>query len=303
MRCSLPRLVRVVLAGAALQGGCGLPDIGGGRPTCGPGQACAPAQPCAPGDTTCAVDATSDAGPAADAGGIYAGGPDAGGEVGALSCAARFPGALRCDDFESGQLTGWGLHVEGAELAPTTARSRSGTHAVRGRVATAGQTGVAMLVHDLGGGVTSGELFLRAHFFLADPLAVSEWLILLELGTPAGVPYEKISADILAGDRHNLVSTLPEPHSGNTSAPATVKAGVWQCVGLHVVIAAAGGAGRAALTIDGQVVAQTAQGVATLPPGGIGTARFGLYAASGNVRPAEVFWDDVVVSRAPLPCD
>ncbi|MBX3269949.1 MAG: hypothetical protein KF729_06790 [Sandaracinaceae bacterium] len=237
------------------------------------------------------LDAATDAG--ADAG-VADGGTDAGPP--ASECAGRHAGALFCDGFEDLPLAAWsGVFGDGGASARTGTRSRLGAGALRAASTRAG--GYTGAFSNSPGGLASGELYLRAYYYVPSAQVIDGGISLMQLGQD-DAPYHHVGLSVDIGERSSMFMRIGAGTAYREGS--TFPRNRWVCLELHVTVSSSGGVIE--YFMDG-----TRQGRATdldtIPTGGYRQFTVGLPYSGIAQSPIEVFVDDVVFDVAPIGCD
>ena len=141
--------------------------------------------------------------------------------------------------------------------------------------------------------VHAGTVYLRALVKLPASVA-AETVTLLSAGE-AAPPYAGVAVGMSGGKFQLSLTTAGSYPVSNVVVPRDS----WHCLELAIAVSDAGGS--ATLRMDGTVV-QSVTGVDTRPAGGISNGNAGvLYLAPGGAS-AEVWFDELAMSAASLPC-
>lgn len=214
-------------------------------------------------------------------------------------------GVLACSGFEKPGFRDWaGTEAnDGGVLMRTAAMVHGGSAALRAESRAAER--FAVVVQDFEP-LLDGELHLRVHVWVPGGLA-TETMNILFIGDepnpsedPDG-PFVGVDINLANDGALQLFSPQNDPSriTGNQPIPRDR----WFCLQLSMQIAHADAArpGAIALSVDGRE-ALSASPFETLPEAGVSRVRAGIDWSSEQAAPFEVYMDDLVVSRKPLPC-
>ncbi len=227
-------------------------------------------------------------GPMADAGAT-----DAGQATSPCSAYAR---ALFCSSFEDPDFPEFTVRrAQGGAFVQDRAEVFRGSGSLR--ASTSAPSGFAALLVALDPPVVSGTLYLRAHVFV--PSTSSNDANVFFLGNADDdAAVVGIDMDLAATERPELFLLGYGDYA--SSPDVVVPRDQWFCY--QSEIAVADGSGRVTVSIDGTpAVALT--GVTTFPPGGIDILSVGIGWTSDAPTTATVYYDEVVLDDAPVPCE
>lgn len=215
-------------------------------------------------------------------------------------CAGITQPVIFCEDFEGSwprttvDISVWGT---GTVMEPVSVPAAM-VHAGKYSLLTKKDAGFgsAAAIHQLDAPITSGGLHFRTYINLtADPLPLTgqNFVVVLQLTAPAGDPepdWNKTGFDL--GPEGEVFLHCPSAGWINPGTKLVQKS--WACVEIQVSM----DSGAASLSIDGKQVQSCPAGRDRVPAGGYASATFGIT----SQHPAQVLYDDVVISRTPVGC-
>lgn len=201
---------------------------------------------------------------------------------------AACPGAILCEDFEDPTYPQWVDHLGtiGPDLGVVHGNARSM------RADNTAADLAAALSTTAFDGFTSGELYLRAWFFIPSSLAITKYNLLDADGDVSA------TGPVFLVDQSELRVYVP-------SASTTIVTGrlaprdQWFCIQLHVT---AGVAGAVELALNETGIA-TMSGIDTIPTGGYRTLGIGMLFMPKDQAAGTIYFDDLVASRDPVGCN
>jgi hypothetical protein len=164
------------------------------------------------------------------------------------------------------------------------------------RTSTSAPSGYAALLAPIDPPVVSGTLYLRAHLFI--PSSSSNDINALFLGnTDDDDATVGIDFDLADSERPELFLL---GYGDYASGGVVVPRDRWFCFQSEIVVSDK--AGSVTVSIDGEPAVSLA-GVVTRPPGGLDDLSVGIGWSSDAPTTAEVYYDQVVLDDAPVPCE
>jgi hypothetical protein len=218
--------------------------------------------------------------PSADAGVV----PDA-----SEGSCSSFPGALLCEDFESGDLDRWS-DVSGG-LAPTEAQAHGGSRSLA-----ASATEESFIAGEFAA-VTSDSLFVRA-YVRRDLASVTDSVTLLSLeAVDDAVWYTDL---FVLDDRAGVYLEWDSGSgdNGTESAPLDLSAG-WTCLTWEIDMEA----GAIRLAREGAPVASLEPPGEVAPSIGYNLLTVGVRDNDEQTTDGTWYFDSIVVDDAPIACD
>jgi hypothetical protein len=222
--------------------------------------------------------------------------PDAGVDAALSECAASYAGALACSDFESSMLdAGWDETVieNQGELEHSTLRSHSGESSLR--AASLDAMSVAVVSRELEP-VRDGELHLRAYLYVAASLPTDTINVFFIGASPQPDPFTGIDVNLKDGV---LQVFSPQADPVRQMGTLQIPRDQWFC--LRARIPLSDEAGVVELFANDQLALRATQ-IDTLPDAGVTQLRAGVDWSSEQSAFFELFIDDLVLDRAPVPC-
>lgn len=243
-----------------------------------------------------------------DAGPIDAGSPDAGpidaqvgdagtgdagtGDAGTPPCPA---GSIFCDGYEDPALGAWAYSVErGGTAERTTERRRSGEASLR-CTADGPMTKEARYSTTAPGAMRTGELWVRAHYFVPTTVTLVSGMSVVSL-SEREPPYQGAHV-FLDADSVDLVDAIG---SARVAGDRPFPRDRWVCLELHALLDET--AGALEVYVDGALVAQRS-GIDTVPTRGVEIAEIGIHYASVEQLGLELYVDDVAIAPTRTGCD
>jgi hypothetical protein len=142
--------------------------------------------------------------------------------------------------------------------------------------------------------VVDGELFVRWYLYLPSSVANPQMASVHVVDSifPFG--------GIIFGIQDGRPLTSSSITGGSIDGPVPVPRDRWFCVQLHIVISET--AGVVETTVDGEA-AGTLEDTDTLPQNNYRNLHAGLFATSLATGPQELWTDELVAAREPIPCE
>lgn len=204
------------------------------------------------------------------------------------SCLA-YSAAILCDDFETG-LGAWFTVVDGAnEVVRDTGFSRSGTASAH---FLATESGSARLIATGLGDITSGTFHARYYQWVPSATVI-ENVSMLHVVSDV-LPFPGL---ILIADTDGMYIQATIDSTFGPEVPMGVPRDKWVCIQATINVSTTG---SAAVALDG-IPSATFTGNTLPPPNGFSDIHIGAFLVQS--QPVETWVDDVVVDRAPIPCD
>ena len=221
---------------------------------------------------------------------------DAGPTLDDTSCDDVHAGAAFCDGYEDASLASWDYPIEENGAAThTTEQVYRGTGALRCETTSSSGTKAARYSVAALRGVTSGDVWFRAYYYLPSSVVVDGSISLVALAESRS-PYDGAHLRIRAGALDLEMEVAGVVGSGATSLPRDR----WVCVELRMTVHDVSG------VLEGYVegaLAVRAEPVDTRPARGITLAEVGIHDADPAQGPAVLFVDEVVVDTVRVGCD
>lgn len=225
------------------------------------------------------------------------GAADSGPIITSTLCPER-PGALFCDSFEDPMLMRWSdgyTLTTNTTLARSMVRAHTGTWSLLAEITQKGAGTQARKAMKVYAKQTSGDAWLRFWSYVPTSSAITVHLsvgVLSELP----MPYDGFELRLLP-DHIDINST-----AGVFQNAMQFPRDRWVCVELHVKIDATDGVYE--VYFDGATTPTISSGKAnTLPQDGFTAGEVGIHYADPNQGPAQVWVDDVVMSKSRFPCE
>ena len=209
-------------------------------------------------------------------------------------CAGR-TGAIVCSGFERAELADWSateLMLAG-ELERTTDRAHHGRAALR--ASSSAMMSVAVVAASFPA-QRSGSLYLRAHLLVPADLPTETINVFFVGAEPSPDPFSGIDFNLEGG---SIQIYSPESAVQRHTGTLLIPRDRWFCFRARIEIDAQAGVVEA--HVDDQL-ALHAEGLDTLPEDGIHLFRAGLDWSSKQDAFFELYFDDVVVDTAEVPC-
>jgi hypothetical protein len=211
-------------------------------------------------------------------------------------CVTRYADAIACGDSEGSALdAGWDdVVIENqGELEHSSARSHSGATSLR--AASLDMMSVAA-VSRMFEPVRDGELYLRAYLYV-DASYPSDTINIFSLGSsPTPDPFTGIDVNLKDGA---LQVFSPQADPVRQTGTLLIPRNRWFC--LRARIAVSDTEGEVELFADDALALHATQ-IDTLPDEGVLQLRAGIDWSSEQAAFFELFLDDLVLDRQPVPC-
>lgn len=235
-------------------------------------------------------------------------GGDVAGAAPPYACrSSTHPETVLCEDFERPWpelQRDYGEGVSsGGELAAVPGPSRRSGTVLRASavLGASGQTTNAVLLKALPAPVSSGALHVRAYVFMPASFPRPTWLNLVQVAGPDNTNGRSQAS--LGGDASDrAILTVATGGYVGMTVPGGLPRDRWFCAEIALRVAPAGASGDAELFVDGVSRVKSSPGIATLPPGGITHLTIGPIFSAAVAGTGVVYYDDVVVARAPVGC-
>jgi hypothetical protein len=214
-----------------------------------------------------------------------------------VTCA--YPGALVCEDFESGQKPYWTVLANPpAQLALEGCLFHGGANALSAY--SANSANQAQLQAQLSPTVGSGSLFVRSFVYLPSSSVLPDWTVLDEVWDSPTKWTNKISIDLQPDGSVTINNWAGsgQTKTSLTSSLAVIPRDQWLCMELEIVVDKLNGATR--LYFDDTQVITSTGGIRTRGTKNFCTASMG--AASG-ASAIELYQDDFVVATQRIGCN
>lgn len=238
-------------------------------------------------------------------GGRDAGAPDAGFDAGPPSTLCPIPGAIFCDGFEqwdpaadagrsdAGPRT-WVRRVRDGGAVTVVTEVNDGGDVYLGaksaKMTTPTDVAQAAAVYGFDSPITTGDLWVRAFVYVPSTFELTGFTLLY---LAPGTNGEGVAVQVAP----TALMMLFEAPGQSEPADSALPLDQWACIELHIVVA---DSGSAELYLEG-----TSTGwwpTDTLPTNGIQGVLIGMENPLDGQGPAEVFIDEVAISRSRLGC-
>ena len=215
-----------------------------------------------------------------------------------LSAPSCPPGALLCEDWESGGTAGWTPSIGGplpAQLAVDGTRPHRGLLSLHGSAPVGSMDAgsndsTESLIHSFAP-ASSGLLALRTFLYTEDPPGDFDLYFFFDSETNP-------SYSVGGASGGNWVVTHPSV-GADLHGPDAVPLGRWVCVELRLTISSSGPNGRVQLLVDGATEIDTPYDTSGTM---IDAVTYGIARDTG-AQPWSVWLDDLVVATAPIGCN
>jgi hypothetical protein len=210
-----------------------------------------------------------------------------------VGCDVTHPQALFCDGFEGSGMGPWDYAVEMDGLSQrVVTRAYRGTASLDNTIIDIDAYKAARWGKNaVFPGVNSGDIYMRAFYWLPSTTIVTDQLSILV--TANGAPPYPSAFVLLTPGMISVVDTT------TATAALDFPRDRWTCVELHIAVGTSGGAD---VNVDGTQVV-THSGVDTTVAGGYTNLDVGVHYATPAQGPAEVWVDEVVADYAPIGCN
>jgi hypothetical protein len=210
-------------------------------------------------------------------------------------CSA-YPDAIFCSGFEDPTFPEFtNSRAQGGTFGQDLTRSFRGRGSLRST--TTAPSGFAALLAALEAPIVSGTVYLRAYMYV--PSTSSNDTNAFFLGhTDENDVAAGLDLDLAATERPEIFVLGYGDYA--QSPTVVVPRDRWFCYQAEIAVAETDGA--VTVSID-SAPAVTISGVTTSPPGGLGVLSVGIGWTSDAPVVAEIYYDQVVLDDAPLPCE